>query len=118
VLFATPQHIQRQLQHAFGAVALACSRSCCCCIRVYCSWLAQQPVFYNMQLLLRGLPKPSLMDVQLAAVTSPLLRLRVLQLKLWKVRPCCPSLKHSCTMQSSAVHEPHEHAGRCSRSGV
>jgi hypothetical protein len=46
-------------------------------------------VFYNIQLLLRGLPQPSLMDTQLAAVTSPLLRLRVVQLKLWKVGPCC-----------------------------
>jgi hypothetical protein len=55
-------------------------------------WLLQQPAFYNMQLLLRELPTPSLMDVRMAALPSPLLRLRVVQLKLWKVRPCCDSL--------------------------
>jgi hypothetical protein len=38
-----------------------------------------------MMLLLCGLPSPSVMDAHVAALTSPLLRLCVVQLKLWKV---------------------------------
>jgi hypothetical protein len=51
------------------------------------SWLQQQPEFQHMRVLLRGLPPPSAMDTHIAALPSPLLRLRVVQLKLWKVRP-------------------------------
>jgi hypothetical protein len=74
---------------------------------MHCSWLQQQPVFINMQLLLRGLAKPSLMNVQVAAVLSPLLRLRVLQLKLWKVRLCCVSIHEvGCCDDHAAASSP------------
>jgi len=49
------------------------------------SWLQQQPEFQHIKGLLSGLPPPSVMDAHIAALTSPLLRLRVVQLKLWKV---------------------------------
>jgi hypothetical protein len=51
-----------------------------------CSWLRQQPQYHNLWQVLLWLPTPSVLDASLAALNSPLLQLRVLQLKLRMVR--------------------------------
>jgi hypothetical protein len=64
----------------------------------FTSWLRQQPLFHNMQQLLRGVPEPSVLDTYLTVLGSPLLQLRVLQYKIWKVRHQATASSCTCTV--------------------
>jgi uncharacterized membrane protein len=59
------------------------------------SWLQQQPLFYNMQQLVHGVPEPSVLDSYLLVLGNPLLQLRVVQYKIWKVRRLAPLVQFS-----------------------